>query len=366
MAYVLSLRPHSPLKRSFSDNPYLQPYSPLQDPLLGPLSNITGRNTSACSLYSLGSNRVGSWTRGNENTPPLTSHTLLNFVQENSDALSVVHADHGPRKRSCSVDCPLPAISLVAAPSNPYSRKSREAQRIPEILSSSESSDGIMDVEDRTVQESDIVGLYEAIHVPLSEGISFDKVANKSHVVWEQLPPAAVDNSQPFRRWLSTLRRRHIHRQNDHVSGILRSSFDTENQSGLVLPPSLRFQKPLRRNSESMASSMGCITTVKSASMTVASTSIAPRSDAGLQGIGRVGNRSSHYSDARRSFDSHRGPLGPIIDESAWLRSLQRRKVVEELIASEEGYIADLKVLINVRLCLHRACMKLTFFRTIS
>lgn len=48
-------------------------------------------------------------------------------------------------------------------------------------------------------------------------------------------------------------------------------------------------------------------------------------------------------------MDSHRGLLGPIMDESAWLRSLQRRKIVEELIASEEGYIADLKVLINVR-----------------
>lgn len=62
----------------------------------------------------------------------------------------------------------------------------------------------------------------------------------------------------------------------------------------------------------------------------------------------RFGNRSSN-TDARRSIDSNRGGLGPVLDESAWLRSLQRRKVVEELIASEESYIADLKVLINVR-----------------
>jgi hypothetical protein len=81
--------------------------------------------------------------------------------------------------------------------------------------------------------------------------------------------------------------------------------------------------------------------------MTVGSTSIALRSDAGYPGKGRVG-RSSHYSDARRSMNSHRGTLGPIVDKCAWLRSLQRRKIVEELIASEEGYIADLKILINV------------------
>jgi hypothetical protein len=92
---------------------------------------------------------------------------------------------------------------------------------------------------------------------------------------------------------------------------------------------------------------MAFVTAVKSTSITIASTSIAPTSAKGPQSKARLGNRSSN-TDARRSMDSHHGGLGPVIDESAWLRSLQRRKVVEELIASEEGYIADLKVLINV------------------
>jgi hypothetical protein len=47
-------------------------------------------------------------------------------------------------------------------------------------------------------------------------------------------------------------------------------------------------------------------------------------------------------------MDSHRGTLGPILDESAWLRPLQRRNIDEELVASEEGYIADVEILINV------------------
>ena len=46
---------------------------------------------------------------------------------------------------------------------------------------------------------------------------------------------------------------------------------------------------------------------------------------------------------------SHRGTLGPIVDESAWLRSLQRRKVAGKLIVSEGGYIADIKILIEIR-----------------
>lgn len=46
-------------------------------------------------------------------------------------------------------------------------------------------------------------------------------------------------------------------------------------------------------------------------------------------------------------MESNAGSLGPIIDEGAWLRSVQRRKVLEELIASEESYIGDMKVLVN-------------------
>jgi hypothetical protein len=69
---------------------------------------------------------------------------------------------------------------------------------------------------------------------------------------------------------------------------------------------------PISRMSESMTSSIE----VNTASMTVGSTSIAPRSDAGCLGKDRVG-RSSHYSDARRSVDSHHSTPGPIVDKSA-------------------------------------------------
>jgi hypothetical protein len=358
MAYVLSLRPHSPLKRSFSDNPYLQSYSPLKDALLAPLGDITARNTSACSLYSLGSDRAGSWARGNENTPPLTSQSLLNLVPGNSSGtFGTLHVDHGPRKRACGVDRPSPSISRVTAPSNPYSRRVREAQHVAELFSSSESSDEAMEVDHDHLEEADIFDLYEAIQVPLPEGRFTDNTDNtcsEPRVQPDQIPLTVVDQPQPFRRWLSTLRRRHVHRQRHHTADAPRSSFDTNHREADVL------QQSLRRNSESMSSSMGCVTTVKSASITIGSTSIAPRSDHGFHAKLRIGNRSSHYSDARRSLDSHRGPLGPIVDESAWLRSLQRRKIVEELIASEEGYIADLKVLINVRCSHNQYCTILT------
>lgn len=49
----------------------------------------------------------------------------------------------------------------------------------------------------------------------------------------------------------------------------------------------------------------------------------------------------------RASMDSNHGSA-QIIDEAAWGRAVQRRQTLEELVSSEESYIADLKVLINV------------------
>jgi hypothetical protein len=350
MAYVLSVRPHSPLKRSFSDNPYLQTCSSLKEPLLGPFSDITARTTSPCSLYSLGSNRVGSWAHGNENTPPLNSQSLLNLAPENGNGtLAIRPIDHGPRKQTARCDRPPPFLSRVTAPSNPYSRRSRETYHVPELSMNSDSSDEPIDTDDGHLDESELFDPYEAIRVPLPQGQLSDNTSSDSRVEEEeQALPDEVTRPQPFRRWLSTLRRRHLQRKDDRPSEAVRLSLDIENRvkGALVRPP--QAQESLCRHSESVSSSMGGVFTVKSATMTNASTSIAPRSEHGIQGRGRIGNRSSHYSDIRRSLDSHPGPLGPIVDESAWLRSLQRRKIVEELIASEESYIADLKVLINV------------------
>ena len=343
MAYVLSLRPHSPLKRSFSDNPYLQSCSPLKEPFLGPLNDITARNTSACSLYTLGSNRSNIWNLGNENTPPLTSQSLLNLVPEKQGYdFAVEHADHGPRKRNCGVNRVPPLLSRTAAPSNPFSRKNRELQYVAESSSSSESSADGMNLDDNHIEESELFDLYEAIHVPLPEGRFSDNGGGGQQNVQDSIPVPPPAEPQPFRRWMSTLRRRHLQRRKKPEM-----SFDGTEEVLAVRSPLSTTTDSVRRTSESMTSSIGFVTTVKTTSITVASTSIAPTSERGLRSKVRLGNRSSN-TDARRSMESHRGGLGPVIDESAWLRSLQRRKVVEELVASEESYIADLKVLINV------------------
>ncbi|KAF3040591.1 hypothetical protein E8E11_006331 [Didymella keratinophila] len=342
MAYVLSLRPHSPLKRSFSDNPYPQSCSPLKEPFLGPLSDVTARNTSACSLYTLSSNRSNIRDVGNENTPPLTSQSLLNLVLENQMYdFGSQHGDHVPRKRTCGINRTTPLLPRTAAPSNSFSRKAPDLQHVVESSSSDENSSESMGVDDSNIEESELFNLYEAIHVPLPRG----RFSDNSGIEYRDTPAATQETlqteTQPFRRWISTLRRRHRHRRKKQEL-----SFDGGEEILAVRLPRSTDEHSVRRVSESITSSMGFVTTVKTTSVTVASTSMAPMSERAAHKTTGFGTRSSNTNE-RRSIDSNRGGLGPVLDESAWLRSLQRRKVVEELIASEESYIADLKVLIN-------------------
>ncbi|KAI8933545.1 hypothetical protein NX059_009282 [Plenodomus lindquistii] len=347
MAYVLSLRPHSPLKRSFSDNPYLSSYSPLKEPsLLGPLGDVTTRNVSACSLYSLGANRPGDWPRGNENTPPFTSQSLLDLAPETTGCLAGdIHFGNEPRKRTCGLDRPPPSFSRVAAPSTLYSRSSKTVQHVVEPSSNAASSPEAIGIDDSRVEEQEIFSLYEPSQIPLPAAASLGNTANESQEEKVMVMVSAADTLQPFRRWMSTLRRRHAQRRREHVAETPRLSFDSVDRD-FDIASSRLMPESEGRTSESLSSSMGCVTATKSASITIAGTSIAPRSEADVP-TKRLGNRSSYYSEARKSGESHRGALGPVLDESAWLRSLQRRRVIEELVASEESYVADLKVLIN-------------------
>ncbi|KAF2714037.1 hypothetical protein K504DRAFT_462484 [Pleomassaria siparia CBS 279.74] len=348
MAYVLSLRPQSPLKRSFSDNPYLRPCSPLGDASLNALRDITPRNASTCSLYSLVPNKAGEWLRGIENTPPpLTTQSLLDLGQDRGIyGINVRTIDHAPWKRNCGTNRPLPSFSRPRAPADVYEKRNREMEQVTETSSNDHVSVEYAEV-DGSGQDDDATefyNLYEAIHIPLPEVRFSDNIGceSKDEPELEDEPIPVALSPQPFRRWMSTLRRRHVHRRKDTILETPRWSVDfIEGDSTMAAP--------LRRKSESFSSSsLACVTAIKSDSITVASASIAPRSETGgLHGKPRIGNRSSGFSDARRSTDSNTGALGPIIDESAWLRSLQRRRIVEELISSEESYIADLKVLIN-------------------
>ncbi|ORY15712.1 Rho guanyl nucleotide exchange factor [Clohesyomyces aquaticus] len=359
MAYVLSLRPHSPLKRSFSDNPCLHSCPPLSENTVDALRDITTRNASASSLYSMGSIPAGKWLSGNENKPPpITSRSLLDLShgeQRGGDAGSIKNV---PRKRSCGMNRPPPTFShtLAPPPLRPNNTENiapsldlpadKRNAPVPMII---DDIDGGCDKRYGSENSNDLLDLYDAIHIPLPDGRFSDSTGSEAATLPPMQPPIRIEVSPPpFKRWMSTLRRRHVQRRKEQRTEPQQWLFDAGHSAMSMLAPLPYVPECLRRKSESTSSSMGCVTGLKSASITLASASIAPRSDGGaFHGQGRHANRGSHYSDARRSTDSNPGVLGPVIDEGAWLRSMQRRRIVEEIISSEESYIGDLKVLIN-------------------
>ncbi|MCJ1476449.1 hypothetical protein MMC13_005115 [Lambiella insularis] len=156
--------------------------------------------------------------------------------------------------------------------------------------------------------------------------------------------------SHPFRRWMSTLHRKSLHRHRTLQSREQRWTLDdfdetSTNHTILLQSPAGRGHK----KSSSWASS-GFVTAVKSASVSLATLSVAPHSrKAHRSSLLRAGNRSSWLSQSfnRPSIDGSSLSV-QVIDEASRDRAHKRRMVLEEIVDSEESYVADLKVLVNV------------------
>ncbi|KAF2401744.1 hypothetical protein EJ06DRAFT_575053 [Trichodelitschia bisporula] len=167
-----------------------------------------------------------------------------------------------------------------------------------------------------------------------------------------QLQPSLPDGQDsprpttvPFKRWLSTLRKRNTQRKKAFESKAVVETLDVNFKTQTVLtqrPQSGRLYG--LGQTASLSSSLGLVTAVQSATMTLASTSIAARSQRPSQS--RLRNGSA--SETRMSTDSATPSLGPILDEKAWLRALQRQRILNELVSTEESYLGDLKALSNV------------------
>ena len=136
--------------------------------------------------------------------------------------------------------------------------------------------------------------------------------------------------SSPFKRWLRTLKRRH------------RALDDDEYQLDHFAPLS-RLEK-----SPSSASSVAFIGAVRTASVTIASFSVHPRSRRSAETSYLRHGGSQADMRYRSSFDGEYVPASPLIDDGTWSRSVRRHRIVEEIVSSEESYVRDLKTLVNV------------------
>lgn len=156
---------------------------------------------------------------------------------------------------------------------------------------------------------------------------------------------------KPFQRWVKSLHRRANNRSRrlrGSCDGPLCDRFNDDDPYSLL--PSHVHTK------SSSGSSFAFVSAVKSASIGLASISTRTKSRLGTmhsRDRSRT-DRSSRLSvpPPRFSEDSvTNSELVPPVDPAAVQRSLQRRSILEELIMTEEGYIGDVRFLMNVSLC---------------
>ena len=155
------------------------------------------------------------------------------------------------------------------------------------------------------------------------------------------LPP--LPPSPRLRRWISTLRRR---KQTKQIDSIDRNQPFISDSFGSRPASPMKRRDSQHKKSNSNCSSLAFITAVRSATATIASasiTTVSRRHTAWRRGHQRSSVISG--SDPRPSIDSQRS----VMDEAARQRSRKRRDKVEELIRTEESYVADIKALSNVR-----------------
>ncbi|KAF2758619.1 hypothetical protein EJ05DRAFT_500138 [Pseudovirgaria hyperparasitica] len=354
MAYILSLPPLSPLKRSFSDTSYIKTGSPrTTSPLVDDTSTIRhfpARNVSGSSLLSLTSIQLSSWTPTKENVSPRPQdHNVLDLLQDLKTRDSARrHSQNIPRK-------PIWVIGRHPHPERTSSLPS--PGRSSSVSNGAEQSFARPIVGSRAEEIEDILASLDESCGPFSEGSSLSSSCSKTHIsscdtstYHDTVPEQVVPIQTHFRRWMSTLRRRKI--DNEVLPGGS-STCESEVSRALVLNRklcnrSLRLPQATHEKSLSLSSSMGFVTTVKSASITLASTHRPPWATGNRSINSRRDNSGIENGDARISTESTPAQRTPLMDERSWDRARKRGEILSELLATEESYISDMKALVNV------------------
>ncbi|KAI9846628.1 MAG: hypothetical protein M1838_001227 [Thelocarpon superellum] len=150
---------------------------------------------------------------------------------------------------------------------------------------------------------------------------------------------------QPFKRWVDTMRRKSLNPVQTLAPSDKREPLEESDEGTAGVGGRL-----LHKKSTSFSSS-AFVSAIRTASLSLASVNLPSRSRrSGPHSYRRSANRSSKSSEleTRVSSDSKTIVNVPLLDEAVRKRAIQRRRIVEEMISSEESYIADMKILINV------------------
>ncbi|KAJ2900511.1 Round spore [Zalerion maritima] len=192
-------------------------------------------------------------------------------------------------------------------------------------------------------------------HVPGRHRVSFDDTAYKPSEVHQRISDAqgkVVSQDKPFHKWMKTLHRRAASRaQNilneDQQAWCMNFSEEHATRSRFSTPRSSH-----RRGSSSDSSFGGFVSAVKSAGSSLANVSLLTKSRRNTlrsRHTVRTDRSSKASVSAPRRSEESGGPEAPTKeDEPTMERALQRRKILEELISTEESYIGDIRFLMNV------------------
>lgn len=186
----------------------------------------------------------------------------------------------------------------------------------------------------------------------ISEEFSSQGGRRKPDIIITESTP----RGQPFRRWMSTIRRKSS-RIKAFATHDDRCSLEDYNEREPITPvpqyEEVRAERVHGHQKTSSWSSSGFVTAVKSATASLGPLSLANQSRRTKRSTFLRSSKRSSGRSHRASVDSSQGS-GQVVDEAAWARAIQRRRTLEELVSSEESYIADLKVLVNVSCLLHK------------
>lgn len=160
---------------------------------------------------------------------------------------------------------------------------------------------------------------------------------------------SAMPTAHPFRRWISTLRRKNSKNIGSLKVRQERWSLDDFEEAVCNRPSLPRPQTVSSHRKTSSWASSGLVEAVKSAKAGLGTLNVAPPGRKNRKSILRGSDNSSRvsYSGNRTSIESDHASTY-LVDEAALARGIQRRRTLEELVSSEESYISDLKVLVNV------------------
>lgn len=202
------------------------------------------------------------------------------------------------------------------------------------------------------ILSSDSMDIDKASPTKVTRTLGHHEPLSRPNAIWQKREHIEVDHGthKPFHRWVKSLRRRAAYRRSilPNCETPLYQPFHSA-----AIEPKRSWPSRHSHQKSSSGSSFGFVTAVRSTGVSLSSfgTAAKPRLSAsmshGLAGTDRSSRAS--MSITRTSEDSSNVENTCTLDVTQIERSLQRRRILEEIINTEESYIGDVRFLMNVR-----------------